>query len=181
MSELVTPNLRHYPIGSYDGAIAEFDTVPPELLKVESFVDDMGINWSTHIPAAGVPAAVAEVIPHIADVMVTKKSEQITVLSNDTEALLRVATAEDTMRLDYTIEPGELSFNGLVESLLVVWRLRDISGEPPYQLGVLTPSSALDIPRQLIAATATENVRSTPDLLDRLIKITVDASSIWTD
>ncbi len=181
MSSVEAPNCRHYPIGYYDGAIAEFDTAPPEHLKVESFIDEVGIHWTTNLPAAEVPAAVANVVPGVVDIDVFMQDDKITINSDDIEGLLRTATPEETIRLAYTFEPDRLSKDGLKRAMVVAWRIQREDIHAPYQLGVLMPRDTLEIPNELIAATATENVRATPDLLDRLIKITADASSIWTD
>ena len=166
MSNTIVPSFRTYHIdANFRGVIAEFPTNTTEYLKAERFDVGLGINWTTDLSSMEIPDVVQTILPGVAKVEVWHKDrieEELT--SEDAEGIMQAIALKDTIRLTYAIEPGLVSKNGL----LIAWRIRHESVQPPYQLGVLASPDDLTLTRSLIEFTATPHIVNLPGLLDRL-------------
>jgi hypothetical protein len=167
MSDVLTPNLRTYPIRENSlGCIAEFPPGQSEYLKVERFTDSIGINWTTDLSPEAVPKAIASVLPGNAVVEVWHSNRIDELTSPYLEDIQQAIRSEKTTRITYEIEPGRVSRGGLI----FAWRIRNNAAEKPHQLGVRVAEEELTIPIGLLAVTATPRVRNSPDLLIKVLQ-----------
>ncbi len=168
-SDLETePTVIPYTGRDMRGAVAQFSSAPAEFLRVDNYIDTLEYNWTTDLNANKTADILHEILPKNIRMGVWHSEDNQDLYNDDIEKIQAFINLEPTIRLIYLVEFDEVALTGL----FVVWRVNNHTDKGPYRIGAQQNSAEASLTKNLIARTATDNIRKFPNLLDTLIQKT---------